>query len=198
MKARIFADSCCDLNENLKNKYNIEIIPLKIFVNDKEFLDNENLDKVELLESMRKDSDSPKTASPSPKQFLEKFNKADESFVVTLSSKLSATFQNANLVKDMFLEEANDKFVHIFDSLSASVGETLISIKIGELLKKDLKKEKIIEKVNKYISEMKTMFVLDSLDNLIKAGRLSKLKGKLASFLNIKPVLGDDGDGNIE
>ncbi|MGM0410005.1 MAG: DegV family protein [Bacillota bacterium] len=198
MAARIFADSCCDLNEGIKNKYDIEIVPLKIFVNDKEFIDNEKLNKKDLLKSMREDTDSPKTASPSPKQFLEKFKKSDESFVVTLSSKLSATFQNAHLAKDMFLEEANDKFVHIFDSLSASVGETLISIKIGELLREDLKKESIIEKVNEYISEMKTMFVLDSLDNLIKAGRLSKIKGKIASFLNIKPVMGSDGSGNIE
>ncbi len=198
MTIKILADSCCDLNDELKEKYNIDIVPLKIFVNKKEFVDDENLDTEKLLESMKEDNDSPKTASPSPNLFVEKFKKAEESFVVTLSSKLSGTFQNANLAKKMFLEEANDKFVHIFDSLSASVGETMVSIKIGELIEEGLEKNKIVDKINRYISEMETMFVLDSLDNLIKAGRLNKVKGRLASMLNIKPIMEDDGKGNIE
>lgn len=198
MTIQILADSCCDLNEKIKEKYNIKIVPLKIFVDDKEFVDNENLNKEKLIESMRNDSDSPKTASPSPKLFIEKYKEAEDSFVVTLSSKLSGTYQNANLAKSMILEEFNEKFIHVFDSLSASAGETIISIKIGELIEKGLEKNNIIEKVDNYISEMKTMFVLDSLDNLIKAGRLSKVKGKLASFFNIKPIMGSDGKGEIQ
>jgi len=198
MTIQILADSCCDLNESIKEKYDIKIIPLKIFANDKEFVDDENLNREELIESMKKDNDSPKTASPSPQLFIEKFKEAEEVFVVTLSSKLSGTYQNANLAKNMILEEFNDKFIHVFDSLSASAGETIISIKIGELLEKGLEKSHIIEKVNEYIDEMKTMFVLDSLDNLIKAGRLNKVKGKIASFFNIKPIMGSDGKGEIQ
>ncbi|HKL75218.1 MAG TPA: DegV family protein [Halanaerobiales bacterium] len=198
MAIQILADSCCDLNEKIKEKYNIQIVPLKIFVNDKEFVDDENLNKEELIDSMRNDNDSPKTASPSPQLFIEKYKEAEESFVVTLSSKLSGTYQNANLAKSMIMEELNDKFIHVFDSLSASAGETIISIKIGELVEKGLEKNNIIEKVDNYINEMKTMFVLDSLDNLIKAGRMSKVKGKLASFFNIKPILGSDGKGEIQ
>ena len=198
MTIQILADSCCDLNKSIKEKYDIKIIPLKIFANDKEFVDDENLNREELIESMKKDNDSPKTASPSPQLFIEKFKEAEEVFVVTLSSKLSGTYQNANLAKNMILEEFNDKFIHVFDSLSASAGETIISIKIGELLEKGLEKSHIIEKVNEYIDEMKTMFVLDSLDNLIKAGRLNKVKGKIASFFNIKPIMGSDGKGEIQ
>jgi len=198
MTIQILADSCCDLNKELQNKYDIQIVPLKIYANGNEFIDDENLDRSALIDSMKKDDDSPNTASPSPQSFIEKFKEEDSSFVVTLSSKLSGSYQNANLAKSMFLEEVNDKFVHIFDSLSASAGETIISIKIGELIQKDLDKQSIIEKVNDYIDEMKTMFVLDSLDNLIKAGRLNKVKGKLASFFNIKPIMGSNGKGEIK
>ena len=198
MTIQILADSCCDLNEKIKEKYKIKIVPLKIFVDDKEFVDDETLNKEELIESMQRDNDSPKTASPSPQLFIEKFKDAEESFVLTLSSKLSGTYQNANLAKSMILEEVNDKFIHVFDSLSASAGETIISIKIGELVEKGLEKNKIIERVNDYIDQMKTMFVLDSLDNLIKAGRLSKVKGKIASFFNIKPIMGSNGKGEIK
>ncbi len=198
MSARIFADSCCDLNQELKEKLNIEIVPLSIFVNDKQFIDNENLDKEALLSEMRKSKDVPKTASPGPEAFLKKFRQAETVFVVTLSNQLSATYQNAKLAKNMLKDEVEEKFIHIFDSLSASVGETVISAKIGELLEEGYENNKIVKKVNEYIKEMKTMFVLDSLDNLIKAGRLSKIKGKLASILNIKPVMGSDGNGNIK
>ena len=66
-----------------------------------------------------------------------------------------------------------------------------------ELIEEKLENHTIVDKVNRYIKEMKTFFVLESLDNLIKSGRLSKVKGKLASVLNIKPIMGEDGTGNI-
>ena len=198
MSFKILADSCCDLNEELKEKYDIDIVPLKIFVNGNEFTDDENLDRDKLIKTMRESENSPKTSSPSPNLFIEKFKESDNSFVVTLSSKLSGTYQNASLAQKMFTEKASDNFVHVFDSLSASVGETLVSIKIGEFIEEELDKNSIIEKVNKYINEMKTMFVLDSLDNLVKAGRLNKVKGKIASFFNIKAIMGSNGQGEIQ
>jgi DegV family protein with EDD domain len=101
------------------------------------------------------------------------------------------------LAKKMLLENAEDKFVHVFDSFSASIAETLISIKIFELAKKNYDNLQIIEKVNEYINSMKTYFLLESLENLMKNGRLGKVKGRIASLLNIKPVMGATKDGDI-
>lgn len=194
---KIISDSCCDLNEEIKENINIDLVPLSIRIDDKELIDDENLNIENLLNMMRNSNSSPDTASPSPMSFMEKYKEYDKSFVVTLSSSLSSTYDNAVMAKNMIMDEANKKFIHVFDSFSASVGETLTCIKINEFINKGLNELEIVDKVNKYINEMKTFFVLESLDNLIKSGRLSKFKGKFASALSIKPIMGSTDDGNI-
>jgi len=197
MDFKIIVDSCCDLTKDLRERFNISTAPLSIDVGDKHFIDDENLDREGLLDSMRNSSDAPKTASPGPGPFLDLYQKYENSFVVTLSKELSASYQNAVLAKELVKEEAADKFVKVFNSFSASAGETMIAYKLGELIEAGFNRDEIIEKTEKYIEEMQTLFVLDSLDNLIKAGRMGKLKGKIASFFNIKPVLGATPEGTI-
>ena len=197
MDFKIIVDSCCDLTEELRKRFNISTAPLSIDIEDKHFEDDENLDRDGLLEAMGNSSDAPKTASPGPGPFLDLYRQYENIFVVTLSKELSATYQNAVLAGDMLLEESGDKFVKVFNSFSASAGETMIAYKLGELIESGLNREEIIEKAEKYVEEMQTLFVLDSLDNLIKAGRMGKLKGTIASFFNIKPVLGATPEGTI-
>ena len=197
MDFKIIVDSCCDLTEEIRERFDISTAPLSIDVGDQHFIDDENLDKEGLLRAMRNSSEAPKTASPGPNPFLDLYSKYENSFVVTLSKELSASYQNAVLAKDLLREESEDKFVKVFNSFSASAGETMIAYKLGELIEAGLKRDEIVEKVEKYVDEMQTLFVLDSLDNLIKAGRMGKLKGKIASFFNIKPVLGGTPEGTI-
>lgn len=197
MDFKIIVDSCCDLTDEIKERFNISKAPLSINIGDKHFIDDENLNRNELLKAMKNSDQAPKTASPGPGPFLDLYRKYENTFVVTLSKELSASYQNAVLAKDLLVEEAEDKFVKVFNSFSASVGETMIAYKLGELIEAGFKKDEIVEKAEKYIDEMQTLFVLDSLDNLIKAGRMGKLKGKLASFFNIKPVLAGTAEGTI-
>lgn len=189
MDYKIVADSSCDLNDELSEKLNLGLVPLKIDVEDKSFIDDENLDTKDLIKAMRESNKGVKTACPSTMDFIKEYEEGENIFGVTLSSKLSGTYNNAVLAKDMYLEE-NNKFIHIFDSKSASVGETLIAIKIDELAKKDIEPEDLVKEVDSYIEEMNTFFILEDLDNLIKNGRMSKLVGGIASALNIKPIMG--------
>jgi len=197
MDFKIIVDSCCDLTEELRKRFNILTAPLSIDVGDKHFVDDEDLDREGLLNAMHNSSETPKTASPGPGTFLDLYREYEDIFVVTISKELSATYQNAVLAKEMLMEEAEDKFVKVFNSFSASAGETMIAYKLGKLIEAGFKREEIVEKTEKYVEEMQTLFVLDSLDNLIKAGRMGKLKGKIASFFNIKPVLGGTREGTI-
>jgi len=199
MKYKIIADSSCDLNEELKKKLKISLVPFKIDVDNKKFVDDENLDTMELIDAMKKSPNPVRTSCPSPGDFVEEYKSADADniFVVTISGNLSGTYNSAILAQNMLKEEEPNKFVHVFDSKSASVGETLVAIKIQELIEEKVGNLEIIEKVGKYIKEMKTYFVLESLDNLIKNGRISKTKGLIANVLNLKPIMGSDGDGNI-
>lgn len=200
MNIKVVADSCCDLNEELKGKLNISQVPLTIYLDDEEYKDDESFDQEEFIPLMKASEQGPKTACPSPNDYLNAYGEDEKQgvFVVTLSSQLSSSYNSAILAKDMLKEELNKKFVHVFDSKSASVGETLISLKIIELAKENYSNLEIVEKANEYIEEMKTFFLSESLDNLIKAGRINKLVGKVATAFSIKPIMGATDKGTIK
>lgn len=198
MKSKIVADSSCDLNEDLKEKLNVSLVPFRIDVDEQSFTDNKDININKLIKAMKKSPNPVKTSCPSPGDFAIEYMGPEDLFVVTISSKLSGTYNSAFLAKEMIEEDDPDKFIHVFDSKSASVGETLVAMKIQELIDQKLKNFDIVEKVDNYITEMKTFFILESLDNLIKNGRISKTKGIVANLLNLKPIMGDDGDGNIK
>ncbi|MFA5523448.1 MAG: DegV family protein [Tissierellales bacterium] len=197
MRFKVIADSCCDFNEELKKTVDIKLVPLTIHIEDKVYVDDKDLDTRELLRAMSASDKAPQTASPSPGDFIKEYEDAENIFVVTLSSMLSSTHDHAMMAKKMVLEELPNKFIHVFDSFSASVGETLISLKILETLNNEEDNLKIVERVNEYIKNMKTFFVLESLENLIKAGRIGSLKGKIASLLSIKPIMRGTEKGEI-
>lgn len=198
MSAKIVADSCCDLNQELREQMNIKIAPLTMQLEGQVYRDDEHLDIDSFIAKMRASSEIPKTACPSPKEFMDAYEGEESIFVVTLSSALSGTYKSAVLAKNMFLEEAQKKFIHVFDSFSASVGETLISLKISEMTKKGLEDSQIVEKVNEYIKGMKTFFMLETLENLVKAGRISPLIAKVTSILNVRPIMAGTEEGTIK
>lgn len=198
MAIKVIADSANDMNPNLKERYEVHLVPFKLYIGEKEFVDDDKIDVNNFLNEMAKSPTAPRSACPSPGEFMEKLSGDEDCFMVTISSKLSATYNSAVLAKDMFLEDFPNKFIHIFDSKSASVAETLISMKIHELYKNKIESSEIVNIVSKYIDEMKTYFVAGSLSNLIKNGRISKFKGAIATLLSIKPIMGADSEGNIQ
>lgn len=197
MNYKIVTDSGCEWTEELKKEKKFVQIPLTIYIDDKEFRDDEKLDVKNLIREMKGAKSAPRTASPAPVEFMEEYDGDDSVFVVTVSSKISGTFNNAMMAKKMYLEEKRKKFIHIFDSFSASAGQTLICLKILELARQNIGEMEIANRINRYIGEMKTLFLLDSLENLVKSGRINRLVGKIASVLSIKPIMGATPEGNI-
>jgi len=198
MPIKVIADSSNDMSSELKERYNVNLVPFKLYIDEKEYVDDANIDVNHFIDEMSKSISAPRSACPSPGDFLEHLHGDEDCFLVTISSKLSATFNSAILAKDMFLEDFPNKFIHVFDSKSASVAETLVSIKIHDLYRQNIASMDIVSQVTKYIDDMKTFFIAGSLNNLIKNGRISKLKGAIATFLKIKPIMGADQDGNIQ
>ena len=127
---------------------------------------------------------------------MKEFNGGDNVFAVTISAELSGSYNSAELAKRLYLEE-NKKDIEVINSRSASVGQTLIVMKIKELISEGYSFRSIVEKVNAFRSDMKTKFVLESLDNLKKSGRLSNIKALVANVLNIKPIMGATPEGTI-
>ena len=186
---KIVVDSGCELPTELKNSLDpVEVAPLTLQIGDKIYIDDEKLDVEEYILAMENYSGAPKTAAPSPQSFLDRFAGKDSVFMVTLSSKLSGTYNSAMTAKNICLEEGKAKFAHVFDSLSASVAEYLIVEKILESSRNKMANEEIVSSVNSFIGNMKTYFVLDKYDNLVKTGRVKPYIAQIASMLSIKPV----------
>ena len=122
---------------------------------------------------------------------------AEHIYAVTLSSELSGSYNSALLGRNLLLEDHPDKKIHIFNSRSASIGQSLIGMKIQECEEAGMSFEEVVSTVEHYIEGQHTFFVLENLDTLRKNGRLSKVKALVASALKIKPVMGATPEGTI-
>ena len=119
---------------------------------------------------------------------------ADHVYVVTLSSKLSGSYNSAVLGKNLYHETYGEKQIYVVDSRSASCGETQIAYKIAQWEEEGLTFEEITSRIEQFVDGMHTYFVLDNLETLRKNGRLSGVKALVASTLSIKPVMaGEQG-----
>lgn len=195
MHARIVADSCCDLTPELKTQYNVVTVPLTMTLGEASYTDDETLDMPHFMAQMKACKERIGSAAPAPGLYYEAFCGAEESFAVTLSANLSGSYSSAMLGKSLAEEEG--AAAHVFDSKSASAGEALLIVKIHKLLREGLPKPEIIERIERFIKEMKTYFVLDNVETLLKNGRLSKIAGTIVSVLHLRPIMGSDGEGNI-
>lgn len=198
MSFHIVADSCCELTADMKKRENIEIAPLTLEVGGESILDDETFDQKYFLKRVAECPECPKSACPSPEYFRTAFlNGAKHCYAVTLSAQLSGSYNSAVLGANLAQEEDEDLKIHVFNSRSASIGETLIVKKIVECEEAGMSFERVVETVELYISTQHTYFVLENLETLRKNGRLSKTKALVASALKIKPVMGATSEGDI-
>jgi len=195
MTNSIVVDSGCDIDAKMFSTDTCQIthVPLNLQIEDTVYLDDDNINLDDYLAHMEASAIAVKSSAPSPSLFFEKFKTGDSVFAVTLSSKLSATYQSAMTAKDMYIDEYGKKFIHVFDSLTASIGEGVIAMKIAELVKLGTPDDEVVQQVNQFISGMSTYFILDKFDNLVKTGRVKPYIAKVASFLNVKPICAEEG-----
>lgn len=195
----ILADSCCDLSPELLKKTQARVAPLTITIDDTHYVDDGTVDIPPYLAAMKASKNPVRSACPSPDLYAEDIKAADDDcFIITLSSKLSGSHNAAVLGVQLAEEDMPEKKVHVFDSESASAGETYLALMIHDLIAAGKSFEQIVETVEEKIRSMHTLFVLDSLDNLVKNGRISKTVALLANVLSIRLLMSDDGHGAIK
>lgn len=196
MSYKIIGDSCTDLPIDLKNDTTIQLVPLSMQIEDEIIVDDSTFNQIEFLRKMAASRECPKSSCPSPESYMAAFEGADDIYVITLSSKLSGSYNSAELAKKLYLEEHPGKNIEVIDSKSASAGQTLIVYKLKELLDKGTSFQETVKQVNAFRDSMQTKFVLESLENLRKNGRLNNITAVICSALNIKPIMGAT-DGEI-
>ena len=198
MSYKIVIDSCGEFLEQWKTDERFESVPLVLTVGGENIVDDETFDQAEFLKKVAACEECPKSACPSPERYMKAFEcDAERIYAITLSSELSGSYNSAVLGKNLLLEEHPEKKIHVFNSRSASVGETLIAMKIEECEKAGLAFDEVVRTVEEYISGQNTFFVLENLDTLRKNGRLSGVKALVATALKIKPVMGSTDEGTI-
>lgn len=198
MNYKIIVDSCGELTEEMKTSGKYEAASLEIELQGKHIVDDETFDQAEFLKLVAESPECPKSSCPSPERYMEAYHcDAEHIYAVTLSAELSGSYNSAVLGRNLYEEEYGEKKIHIFNSRSASVGETLIALKAAECEEKGMSFEETVETVEAYIEEQHTYFVLETLDTLRKNGRLTGIKAVVTTALNIKPVMGSTPEGTI-
>lgn len=193
---QIVTDSSADIPSPLLEKYKIHKVPLTIEVNGKEYSEGVDITPQEFYKEMFSSLELPKTSQPTPARFAQLFSELSSQgkiLCLTLSSKLSGSFNSANLGKEL----SGNSEVVIFDTEAGSIGHGLQVLQAAEMAQAGFSMDKILYRLNQYRKDMKFLILLDTLENIVKGGRLSRFQGSLAKLLDIKAIL-HNVEGDVE
>ena len=202
-KFTIIADSSCDLRSHdlTDDLIDFATVPILYNLGGVDHQDTEDSDVTTLTARMKENKQAPKTACPSVETFAETIRsaKTQHVFLLTLSSKLSGTYNSARLAAETVTAEDPNKKVFVFDSLTTSAGLARIVCKLVDLVKKgDLDFDTLCEKLPEIRRSNRIRFFLHDLGNLVKSGRMSKVLGIITSVIPLKLICGDNGEGEIK
>ncbi|WP_261300894.1 DegV family protein [Paenibacillus andongensis] len=196
---KIITDSSCDLPEMIVNEIGIAIVPLSVHFGEECM--PPDMELTDFYARMKKESVLPKTSSPAPQLFLAEYQKAkvdQDILVISLSSALSSTYHHAVMAKEMLLEEGYTGRIEVIDSKTTSLGLGVLVYKAAKLAEANVPFEQIVEVIGQSVKTSGTFFFLDTLENVIKGGRLDRVRGAVASVLNIKLLMKGSEEGAIE
>jgi DegV family protein with EDD domain len=201
MGIKIITDSSSDLPKDLQEKYDIEIVPLNIQFGDQHFKAGVDLTNETFYQMMRESKDLPKSACPAPYDFFETFKKTsveDELIVLTISKALSGTYESAVLGMNMILEEQPSRKIKVIDSSNGSPGMVVLLLQAARDIEEGKSFNEVVSAIENTVPKVNTFILLETLENVIKGGRLDRFKGAIANVLNIKISLRVDLEGKIE
>lgn len=198
MNIKILCDSMCDIPEEILKKDFLEMIPLTININGKEYKDGIDFTKVEFYNVLERNETLPKTSQVTYIQFKEAFekyvNEGYDIICLTGSSKTSGTYQSATMAQNDV-----DGNIYIFDTLFLSLGSGQYVIKACELVEEsNLSASEIVDELENIRESVNLFFVPFTLDYLRESGRLPSVVSFVGNMLNIKPICTmEDGKNKI-
>jgi DegV family protein with EDD domain len=196
----VVTDTACDLPDSLLDRYGIALVPLQLMFGDEVYQDRFGLDPRAFYKRLRKIGKSgvhPTTSQPTVQTFHDVFSharaEADAVVAVILSAGLSGTFANAEAARRSLRAGG----VTLVDSRGASLSQGLLALRAAELAAEGWAPDAIAAELSRVRSQSGLFFTVDTLDNLIRSGRVSRARGWLAGLLDLKPILSLDQDGRI-
>lgn len=194
---KIITDSTSDIDVAYAKELNIDIVPLKVIIDGKEYKDRVDLQPDQFYSLLEKSEVLPTTSQPSPQEFLNYYQEAKENgdsvIVMTLSGTISGTYQSANIAKDL----AEYENIYVIDSLNATQALRLLVLKAIALREEGKDAETIFNELQAYKERVRIVAFVDTLEYLCKGGRMSKTVAAAGTLLKVKPIIGLR-DGKLE
>jgi DegV family protein with EDD domain len=188
-KIKIITDSTADLSKEIYEKYDIEVLPLLINFGEESYLDGIEINTNKVFEKIKKDNIFPTTAQVTPNRFIEAYRKyLNEGYKIIsihMSSIMSGTYQSACIAKETL--ESED--IIVIDSLNVTAALGILVLKAVKLKENGYSIVEIEEKLNKIKHNVKLSVYFDSLEYLVRGGRISKTAGMVGNMLGIKLIL---------
>ncbi len=190
MAVKIVTDSLSDITGDIAPELGITVVPLTVIFGQESFLDRITMTTDEFYHKLIHGDVWPTTTQPPPGAFADVYNKlaeeTDEILVITLSSKISGTYQSALSAKDMVKKKCR---IEVIDSLTVAMGLGLIVIAAAKAAQAGANMDKIVDLVRGAIPRSHLIIYFDTLKYLAKGGRIGKAQGLLGAMLSIKPIL---------
>lgn len=189
---RIFADSACDLPKSYFDANSVTLIPLRVQIDQTEYLDIMTIDSTQVFSEIRQGK-QPKTSQASPEQFITLFEElaksGEEGLYISFSSELSGTHNTAVMIRDQVKEDYPELKLTIIDSKCASLGYGFLIQEAARMNASGESLEKIAETIRFKAKHMEHLFTVEDLDYMARGGRVSKTSAVIGGLLNIKPLL---------
>lgn len=200
MSFRIIADSCCDRTAKINESNNITFVPLTLSIGDYIILDDENFDQEDFIARTLASDTIAKSACPAPSAFAQAMEcDEDDIYVITITDKLSGTYNSALQGKALFEEENGKKNIHIFNSLATSGIESLVAEKIIELAESGADFQTVVDTVEDFIVNHTALyFCLESLDVLNQNGRLYAMAASILKKIKLKLICERTQEGSVK
>ena len=189
----IITDSTSDLGADIAAEFKLTVVPLSVTIGGKVYQDGVSILQKDLFALVEKHAELPKTAAPSVGEFSQVFDRPGESVFIGISSKLSATIQNARLASEMLPAGK----VRVVDSLNLSTGVGLLALRAAGLRDRGLSAERIEQELLASVGKVRTSFVIETMEYLYKGGRCTALQAFAGSVLKIHPIIEVHPDGTL-
>lgn len=185
---KIICDSLSDVNKEYLEKYDIDVVPLTLILNGKEYRDSIDIQPEEFYKILREENVHPKTSQATYAQFKEVFDKYTKEgktiLYISGSAAATGTCQSAIMAKNDTEGE-----IYIYDTSNLSFGAGFFVVKAAEMINEGKTIDEIFKALDKIKEKYILMFSVDTLEYLKKGGRISSTKATVGSLLNIKPIL---------
>ena len=187
---KIVADSSCDLifPPESKEALLFKKVPLTIISGAKSYIDDGTLDGAAMMAELNAEGIKTSTACPAPGDWEKAFDGADEIFALTITSKLSGSYNSARVARESWLEAHPDARIHLIDTYSCGSEISLLVLRLAELINRGLSFDEICAEIESYRQRTGLLFMLSSLDNLIRNGRVNRMAGAAVRLLGINII----------